>query len=1137
MGYQNRLKIDLALHDLSEPLREHMNRVFSNLRLEGRSWVDLLKDRDSERGMNAQYFEDDPALLLRMITDILVSPAASREPPPPDNVLQAARRLRHIRNAWAHHNPISDFEVRRAEDDCRKILRWTRSVGTSVPEPSPQEKILQRARRVSGSPTTESPVPGPSSSRHMGRESIRAGRPKSTGTYGDAAPREEHLTDYLDNWWHRALKSGPTEITKGLIPLLTVAFGPLSDTDLRGLSVDINPIGHAGTIDTARWLINGTPEDGYTLAAPIFVEYFVKKLKHDELDRAKRRLLEYSAAWSRNKSIYAIANYPLHLADTSLDALPSLYESFLYVEEAVRILGIDAVIGTLKIILETRNISKEVRLALESFLRMLDREAHHLRMPFPLHENGYVARQVAIQALGSSEAGLLEKALAYLESSGSNHLTPLSSPDPASPQLLRTLYCPPDDLGSRSWGKITADSTRAVTGDGAVVRLWELSTGKLLRTLRGHKGWVSSGALTPDGTRLLTGSLDHTARLWDMSTGSTIHVLNCHVRDVSTFALTADGTRAITAGAGGAVRVWNLETGELIRVQMSHISQVAAMAVTPDGSRAVTGDDNGNVRVWELETGRAISAHKGDWWNIKAIDVLPDGRRAVVADATGTVRVLDLDTCATVEWMVGPDGYHLEGMALTATGSRLVAVYEKSSRVVIRPWDLESDVVLPDVIAQDTFSVNRVAITPDGVRVVVAGSDGSASVNDLHSGRTISLLNHAARFVWDVDVTAGGSQALTTGDDAAFVWNLDVSEVLEDRSNSPEYGPVTDIRITNSGVVVSASADGTARAWNLEDSQDIQVLRHFQYQDIAPSIALSATGNSALISGRGRQLGEWKLDSGRVQRHILGDQSFPDDVWAWSSLMSSNGTQVVTGGDNYTAIIWDLREGKLLQTLAGHTGHLIAVEISPHGDLVVTASYDGSVRIWDTQSGKALRVLAGDSEVPLQELTLSKDWSHLAALNWAGTVRIWETRGGRLIKVATTSVPSLGQLDDGQTGGGLRAIALSPDGHLAVTTGVAGVPHVYHLSSGRQELLRGHHGEVNSVSLTPDGLHAVTAGTDGTVRLWDIASGREACAVAVPSAVSCLCAAQTTRGTAIVCGQISGALMAFTLNTRSAGKR
>ena len=73
------------------------------------------------------------------------------------------------------------------------------------------------------------------------------------------------------------------------------------------------------------------------------------------------------------------------------------------------------------------------------------------------------------------------------------------------------------------------DGTSIVTAsiDGTA-RLWDATTGQEIVALRGHNSWLRSAAFSPDGTRIVTASVDSTARLWDAITGQEIVALRGH---------------------------------------------------------------------------------------------------------------------------------------------------------------------------------------------------------------------------------------------------------------------------------------------------------------------------------------------------------------------------------------------------------------------------------------------------------------------------------------------------------------------------------------------------------------------------------------------------------------------------------
>jgi WD40 repeat protein len=67
------------------------------------------------------------------------------------------------------------------------------------------------------------------------------------------------------------------------------------------------------------------------------------------------------------------------------------------------------------------------------------------------------------------------------------------------------------------------DGMLAVSGsDDKTLKVWDLTTGKLIRTLEGHADSVNAVAMSSDGTRVVSGSYDNTLKVWDLTTGEVV---------------------------------------------------------------------------------------------------------------------------------------------------------------------------------------------------------------------------------------------------------------------------------------------------------------------------------------------------------------------------------------------------------------------------------------------------------------------------------------------------------------------------------------------------------------------------------------------------------------------------------------
>ena len=76
---------------------------------------------------------------------------------------------------------------------------------------------------------------------------------------------------------------------------------------------------------------------------------------------------------------------------------------------------------------------------------------------------------------------------------------------------------------------VTPDGKRAVSASGDnTLKVWDLETGRVLRTLEGHSHFVYGVAVTPDGKRAVSASADKTLKVWDLETGRALRTLEGH---------------------------------------------------------------------------------------------------------------------------------------------------------------------------------------------------------------------------------------------------------------------------------------------------------------------------------------------------------------------------------------------------------------------------------------------------------------------------------------------------------------------------------------------------------------------------------------------------------------------------------
>ncbi|EKM58885.1 uncharacterized protein PHACADRAFT_52253, partial [Phanerochaete carnosa HHB-10118-sp] len=181
-------------------------------------------------------------------------------------------------------------------------------------------------------------------------------------------------------------------------------------------------------------------------------------------------------------------------------------------------------------------------------------------------------------------------------------------------------------------------------------------------------------------------------------------------------------------------------------------------------------------------------------------------------------------------------------------------------------------------------------------------------------------------------------------------------------------------------IVVSGSDDKSAIVWDVRSGHGRLRLEGHGGQVnavvYAPHGELIATG-----SRDDNPVKIWDASTGACHTSPINSLSF-----------SPNGRNLVSGSVDTSAIIWDVRSGRVLQRLEAHSNSVVEVAYAPNGVLVATASdHDASVKIWDASTGTCLQSLNGSS------LSFSPNSQTLLSGSGNTSTIIWDVRDGHIL--------------------------------------------------------------------------------------------------------------------------------------------
>jgi WD40 repeat protein/uncharacterized caspase-like protein len=146
--------------------------------------------------------------------------------------------------------------------------------------------------------------------------------------------------------------------------------------------------------------------------------------------------------------------------------------------------------------------------------------------------------------------------------------------------------------------------------NGGSIGLWDMSTGRKLRTLRAHNDAVELVEFDRPGKRFASTSTDGAIMLWDIATGKLLRTLRGHPSQVYSLAFSRDGETLASGGKDNSVRVWKVATGQELYVLRGHRSPVTSIALSPDGKTLASGGDffDLTINLWDLVTGRKLNS-------------------------------------------------------------------------------------------------------------------------------------------------------------------------------------------------------------------------------------------------------------------------------------------------------------------------------------------------------------------------------------------------------------------------------------------------------------------------------------------------------------------------------------------------
>ncbi|KAG8763346.1 hypothetical protein FRC11_004474 [Ceratobasidium sp. 423] len=551
--------------------------------------------------------------------------------------------------------------------------------------------------------------------------------------------------------------------------------------------------------------------------------------------------------------------------------------------------------------------------------------------------------------------------------------------------------------------RFSPDGTRVISNSlDNTIRVWDTRNGEqILGPLEVPTTLVDSLAISPDGALIVSGSVDDTICIWDAFHGERLFgPLGGCSSGILSIRCSPDQQCMVFGGFSKTVVARNPHNGQVLNTYFLHIDNVAFSSadISPDGTRTVSGSNGNGIYVWDLEAGKVVlgplkaegtSTSTNNLHRATCVSFSPDG--SCIASSLPDKNIYLWDT-QTGNLTLGPLEGHTDSITSVSFSPDGACMVSSSYDRTLRLWSTSGTPVKPKALQGHDGSVTSVGFSPDGARIVSGSADQTLCVWDIENQQMV--LGPIEKGYSDrvpITYSPDGAQILFNPPDGVALLDAEMGNVALGlvRPNQPIQLAVFSSQADDGLVIVGA----TKQRIQFLSADTGRVLREIPLpttplSDWVTSVACSPDGALIAVGMNRSRLSVYDTHSGKrlygpLDGHNNGCRSLA---------FSPDSTRIVFGLFS-AVIIRDSRNGDIvLGPLEGHKGWVDSVEFSPDGTMFVSGARDGTVCVWDAKTGQPLLGPAKWHTGPVRSVRFSPGGSRVVSGSDDKIMRVTEVK-------------------------------------------------------------------------------------------------------------------------------------------------
>ncbi|KAL0918183.1 hypothetical protein M5K25_010177 [Dendrobium thyrsiflorum] len=540
-----------------------------------------------------------------------------------------------------------------------------------------------------------------------------------------------------------------------------------------------------------------------------------------------------------------------------------------------------------------------------------------------------------------------------------------------------------------------------------LIRVWDLSSFKCIRSWKGHDGPVTSMSCHSSGGLLATAGADTTVRVWDVDGGFCTHLFRGHTGVVTCIAFHPDPKRLLLFSGSDdeSVLVWSLESKKRIAaLKESDTSRVSSLAISEDGRSLLIAERGGVVTIWDLQKYNrqqtiTIKEKDNPFETVNTVCIIPDG--SLILTCLSQCKSPNKEKRVAIQPIyfltVGEDGL-----------VRIWSFFFKSSAVCI--YKQKSSGATPGCVKSGVGFLSALVLPQNQGLLCVTSDEQFLFYRPEKSSDGAFQLSLYRRLIGYneqiLDLVFLGDEeqylGVATNSEQLQVYDLESMSCSYVLSGHAAVVLCLDSCKSNSGrtLIVTGSRDHHVRLWDAQRRCCVGIGKG--HMGDVGAVVFSNKWKNFFVSGSSdRTIKVWSFDG--VSEDVDQDVTLKSKAVVAAHdkdinclAISPIDSLVCSGSEDRTACIWRLPELISVMVLKGHKRGIFSVEFSPVDQCVMTSSGDRTIKIWAISDGSCLKTFEGHTAGVSRAFFLARG-TQFVSCGFDGLVKLWTIKSNECI--------------------------------------------------------------------------------------------------------------------------------------------